>query len=98
MSLNLIKKYHRGHRVICVWVLGMMKRSPLRRVIFVPIEKRNYLNLILLLRKYIYPQSIIYSDCWKGYYNLKSYLPDHLTVNHSVFFVNPHTITHTNTI
>ncbi|KCZ76925.1 hypothetical protein H311_02071, partial [Anncaliia algerae PRA109] len=92
------RKYHRRHRVEGVWVLDVVERSPFRRVIFVPIEKRNSVNLILLLRKYIHPQSIIYSDCWKGYYNLKSYFSDHLTVNHSVSFVNPHTGTHTNTI
>ncbi|KCZ75591.1 hypothetical protein H311_03429, partial [Anncaliia algerae PRA109] len=46
------RKYHRGHRVEGVWVLGMVERSPFRRVIFVPIEKRNSVNLILLLRKY----------------------------------------------
>ena len=34
------------------------------------------------------PASIIISDCWKGYINLRKYGYTHETVNHSKEFVN----------
>ena len=44
------------------------------------------------------PGTTIYSDCWKAYSSLNKEGFSHLTVNHSINFVDPETGTHTNTI
>ncbi|KAI5152248.1 hypothetical protein ENBRE01_2685, partial [Enteropsectra breve] len=63
-------KYHRGHRVEGVWVFGMVERTPERRIVFVKVEDRKRPTLETLLLKYVHPESIIHSDCWKAYSNL----------------------------
>ncbi|WUR03438.1 uncharacterized protein VNE69_05034 [Vairimorpha necatrix] len=43
-----------------------------------------------LIKEYVLPGSIIYTDCWKGYVNFKKIgIYEHYTVNHSIGFVNP---------
>ena len=91
-------KYHRGHRVDGVWVFGMVERTPARRIILLPVENRTADTLINLLKKYVLPGSIIYSDCFKSYSNVSNYFKEHCTVNHSLYFVTPYTDIHTNTI
>lgn len=92
------RKYYRGHRVKGVWVVGMVERTAKRRILVIPVEKRDKNSLNLVLKRYVNSESIIYSDCWKGYSNLSLYFKDHLTVNHSVGFKNSNNGVHTNTI
>ncbi len=42
--------------------------------------------------------STIYTDCFKSYSRLNSYFANHLTVNHSLNFVDSENGVHTNTI
>ena len=91
-------KYNRGHRVDGVWVLGMVEKTPERRIILVPVKDRKANTLIPLLKKYINSESDIHSDCFKSYTNLNQNFKNHQTVNHSLWFVDPVSGIHTNTI
>ena len=64
-----------------------------------PLPDRSKNTLISIIRKYIVPcrQTIIYSDCWGGYFNnhstprrslLRRYGYRHLGINHSEKFVS----------
>ena len=64
----------------------------------VPVDKRDSHTLLKCIKDYIEPGSTIISDCWKAYDCLSDEGFRHLTVNHSVNFVDPQTGAHTNTI
>ncbi|KCZ80666.1 hypothetical protein H312_01922 [Anncaliia algerae PRA339] len=91
------RKYNKGHRVEGVWVLGLVERSEKRKIIYIPLADRKKETLIKIIRRFVLPGSTIYTDCWKGYLGLNEYF-NHLTVNHSVSFVDENTGVHTNTI
>lgn len=90
-------KYHRGHRVEGQWVLGMEERTVSRRMVFIPVEKRDSHTLKEITKKYVHPESIIYTDCWWGYNGLEKNFKGHQTVNHRRFFKDLVTLLHTNT-
>jgi hypothetical protein len=93
------RKYHRGHRVDGVWVLGGVERTPERRVFLVVVPDRSLQTLEDVISRHVYPGSIVHSDLWRGYSQLsRNFDYSHLTVNHSVNFVDPQTCVHTNTI
>ena len=52
------------------------------------VTKRNAGTLTAILLEHISPESIIYSDQWRGYSLVSDYF-DHYQVNHSENFVNP---------
>lgn len=64
----------------------------------VPVEKRDRHTLLPIIREWILPGTQVISDCWKAYDCLKDEGYTHLTVNHSVHFVDPETAACTNTI
>jgi transposase-like protein len=92
------RKYHRGHKVEGVWVVGLVERRPERKIVFVPVEKRDTTTLINLINKYVRKGSVIYTDKWKGYSRLNDHGYQHFTVNHSKEFVVLNTYIHTNSI
>ena len=92
------RKYHRGHRVDGVSVLGMVERTPQRKIILIKVSNRKAETLLPLIKRYIHPESIIYSDGWKGYCQLNDHFFKYETVNHSVTFKDTFTSIHTNTI
>ena len=67
------------------------------------VEKRDARTLIPILRRFVRPGSIIYSDCWKAYDRIEEiqesgfFCYQHDKVNHSVSFKCPITGAHTNT-
>ena len=91
------RKYNRGRRVEGVWVFGLVERTPERKVIYMPVEKRDRETLSGLVKAYCRPGIIIYSDCWRGYVDIQEDF-QHLTVNHSKGFINKENGVHTNTI
>ena len=65
----------------------------------VVVHDRPAETLRAIIQRYILPGTIILSDCWSGYKNLRRLLDcEHYTVNHSKYFRDPFTGTHTNTI
>ena len=93
------RKYHRGHRVDGVWVLGGVERTSLRRVFLAPVPDRSAKTLLEVISKHVLPGSIIFSDMWKGYNGISEQLGlEHFVVNHSVEFVDRANNVHTNCI
>lgn len=91
------RKYQRGHRVEGCWVVVGIERTPEAKVFLVPVEERSSETLTSILRRYVAPHSIVYTDCWKGYLGIQYDLEvSHATVNHSKFFKDPATQVCTN--
>lgn len=82
------RKYHRGRVIEGKWVFGGFERET-KKIFLVPVEKRDTDTLIEVIKQWINPGTIIVSDCWKAYNALKDEQFQHLTVNHSLNFVNP---------
>lgn len=92
-------KYHRGHRVDGVWVIGGIERTPQKKVFLATIENRNAETLLNVLNDHLLPGTIVHTDMWKAYDGIERVLGlEHHTVNHSAHFKDPHTGVHTNTI
>jgi transposase-like protein len=100
------RKNNRGHKVEGAWVIGGIERSILKnkikdenkKLFILPIETRDSINIDKIVKKYIKKGTTIYTDCWKGYNNLKNIGYKHETVNHKKYFKDPKTGVHTNTI
>jgi transposase-like protein len=92
------RKFQRGHHVEGVWVLGMVERTKERKIKLTVVDDRSKLTLQEKLRSNINMESIIYTDGWKGYNGLGLIFSSHNSVNHSLFFKDPFTGVHTNTI
>jgi transposase-like protein len=92
------RKYNRGHRVEGVWILGMIEKTGQKRIRMVTLKDRSKHTLLELIKMHVEQDTIIYTDCWRGYIGLDNYFTAHYTVNHSLHFVDPETGVHTNTI
>ena len=91
------RKFHKGRRVDGVWVFGGIERET-KNCFFQCEPDRTANTLIAIIKEHVLPGTTIYSDCWKAYSPLNKEGFSHLTVNHSINFVDPETGTHTNTI
>lgn len=93
------RKYHKGHRVDGIWVLAGIERTAEKRCFAVEIQDRSAETIYMILKKFIMPGCILYTDCFKSYIGvcIRLYFP-HFTVNHSKFFVDPSTGVHTSTV
>ena len=67
---------------------------------FFTVQKRDADTLLNLIRSHVAPGTQIWSDCWRAYMRIDQLPEDyiHLTVNHSEFYVDPHTGVNTNAI
>jgi hypothetical protein len=93
------RKFHRGRRVDGVWLFGAVERGcNWSRCCIIPVERRDEETLLGEIRKFIAPDTVIYSDCWKAYTGLATAGYTHRTVNHSEAFVDPISGAHTNNI
>jgi transposase-like protein len=86
-----------------VWVFGLYERDDSRankRCLFIVVPKRDAFTLLDLIYQYCLENTIIHSDCWQAYSQIrqldKSFL--HKSVNHDLHFVDPVTRVHTNSI
>jgi transposase-like protein len=83
------RKYHRGHRVDGVWILGGIERTAERRVFIEKVECRDAETLLEVISRRILPGSIVYTDMWRAYSGITERLGlVHHVVNHSIEFVN----------
>ncbi|CAF0876731.1 unnamed protein product [Brachionus calyciflorus] len=62
------------------------------------VKNRKENTLIPIIKKHVNPQTTIYSDQWKSYFNLTKENYHHLTVNHSKQFIDKRTGCSTNGI
>ena len=69
-----------------------------RRCVFLPVPNRGAKTSTAIIRRYVHPESTIYTDCWRGYCSLCFYFSSHLTVNHKPAFVDSTTGVHINII
>src|SRR5271154_3427583 len=92
------RKYHQGHRVEGVWVVGGIERTTERKMFATSVQDRTQETLLDVITRHVAPGSIIHTDLWRGYYGLDTIGMTHRTVNHSRHFVDPETGVHTNTI
>lgn len=99
------RKYHNGHHVEGVWVLGGVERTPERKVFLQVVEERTTPNLRNIIVDHVLPGSLVHTDCWRGYNRLNDWRSDdripmdyqHESVNHSIEYVRSDGV-HTNTI
>jgi hypothetical protein len=90
------RKYHRGHYVKGQWVFGGVE-SGTGRTFLVAVHDRSA-ETLMGFKQWNLPGTTIISDCWAAYNSLQEEGYDHLTVNHSITFVDQTTGAHTNTI
>lgn len=96
-------KYGYGHPVTAGWVYGLIERrrgDVMGKFVAFAVDDRSAETLEAIWSAYIRPGSIVYSDMWKGYrtWVMNTFAILHRTVNHSLFFKDPLTGVHTNTI
>ncbi|KAK6012480.1 hypothetical protein OSTOST_22372, partial [Ostertagia ostertagi] len=88
------RKYNVGRIVRQEWLIGGIQDGT--KLVFVEVtDNRSSENLDTIIQKYVLPGTVIRTDMWKGYNNLKNLGYIHETVNHSENFVDPATGVHT---
>lgn len=93
------RKFNRGHGVEGVWVVAGIERTVEKKIFAVQVEDRKGNTIKQIIKKYVKEGSIIYTDCWKSYNFACNELDfEHKTVNHSLYYKDPITGVHTNTI
>ena len=101
--LAVKRKYNRG-RILSnqVWIFGGVERGNPKNYFIEVVSNRKRTTLLEVIRRRVRCGSIVMTDLWKGYANMTAYLFEynllHLTVNHSVNFVDPFTRAHTQSI
>ena len=90
-------KYGRGRPVNGKWVFGGIERGS-NKCFFRVVEYRKKETLLPIIRDWVLPGSTVISDCWSAYKCLEDVGFQHLSVNHSLNFVDPETGAHTNSI
>jgi len=92
------RKYGRGRIIEGTWVFGGIDRSS-KEIFLIPVKRRNTRTLMKLIKRHIRPGTTIMSDCWAAYRKLGTEeMFTHMTVNHSINFVDPDTGAHTQNI
>jgi hypothetical protein len=91
-------KYDKDHAVKGQWVFSGVEPNS-GRTFFVPVSDRSTKTLTAVIDAWIEPGTTVVSSCWGAYHNheAQGYM-QHLTVKHTIGFVDPHTGAHTNRI
>jgi len=96
-SLFIKRKYNVGRIVKEQWVFGGID-CVTKECFAVLVEKRDAATLLPIIQKYILPGTTVVSDLWRAYNCLGNEGYVHLTVNHSINFVDPYTHANTNRV
>ena len=91
-------KYHKGHKVEGQWVFGGREKCNKSKIFMILVSNRKKSTVLPIIKKWIKPGTIIHSDCWKAYSDLKLHGYTHVTVNHSKEFINQETAACMNSI
>ncbi|KCZ79017.1 hypothetical protein H312_03599, partial [Anncaliia algerae PRA339] len=79
--------------------VGGIERTPYKKCFYIEVADRSAETIQNILNTFVWPGSIIYTDCFKSYVpSCRNLNFSHLTVNHKENFVDPITLVHTNTI
>jgi hypothetical protein len=93
------RKYNRGHRVDGTWVIVGVEITDERLLFAEVVPDRTAVTIENVLSRHVAEGSIIHTDCWRGYSSISSrFNIEHRTVNHSLWFTDPHTGINTNTV
>jgi len=90
-------KYRRGRYIEGQWIFGGICRET-KAWLLVPVERRDKDTLLPIIHAHILPGTCAMSDTWKAYDCLQDEGYVHLTVNHSLNFLDPDTSAHTHGI
>jgi hypothetical protein len=93
------RKYNRGHQVEERWIIGGVDQET-GECFFEQLISRDAAHITAAITNYVLPNTILVTDCWKGYNSdlLRNYGIAHMTVNHSMNYVDPQTKATTNHI
>ena len=91
------RKYNRGRMIREQWVFGGIDTQT-KAGFMVPVDRRDAATLLPIIQQFILPGTTIVSDLWGAYNTVGNLGYAHLTVNHSVNFVDPLTFAHTNAV
>ena len=81
------------------WVFREVERTEKRRLFIEYAQDRSADILLPIIHRRVYPESIIFSDCWMTYSNIQPQLGiQGFNVNHSRPFVDPLSDAYINTI
>lgn len=76
----------------------MVERNSLKQVLLFQVNERTKFTWQMKIKKHVKQETIVYSDCWKGYYDLEKKGFEHKTINNRKWFKYPNTVMHTNII
>ena len=88
------RKYNRGRMIREQWVFGGIDTQT-KAGFMVPVDRRDAATLLPIIQQFILPGTTFVSDLWGAYNTVGNLGYAHLTVNHSVNFVDPLTFAHT---
>ena len=88
------RKYNVGRQVRTQWVFGGLDTTT-NEGFLVAVNKRDAATLLPIIQNYIRPGTTVVSDLWGAYNTVANLGYQHLTVNHSINFVDP--VTHATT-
>ncbi|KAI6648543.1 hypothetical protein LOD99_8023 [Oopsacas minuta] len=91
------RKYSGARMLSGQWVFGGIDRET-KDIFMIPVQDRSAATLVPLIQRYILPGTTILSGEWASYNSIPAASFQHLTVNHSLNFVDPTTGVHTQTV
>ncbi|CEF60059.1 Transposase, ISXO2-like domain-containing protein [Strongyloides ratti] len=91
------RKHHAGRMLGQQWCFGGICRET-KKCFVEPVADRSLETLMEVLKRRVYPETLIIFDMWRGYFQVGASGYEHLKVNHKYNFVDPLTNAHTQNI